>query len=227
MPLLAALAGLLLIGLIFAPQWWVHRTIRAHAGERPDLPGTGGELARHLLDLAGLKDVVVEALPKDGDHYDPVARAVRLGPLTHDGRSVSAVAIAVHEVGHALQHAEGDRLLHLRIRMAPIVRGIELAAMVVLGAAPLTMIFLRSPALIALQLGLGIAMLAARVAMHLVTLPVELDASFSRALPILERGRYLVAEDMPAARSVLRAAAFTYVASALVTLLNVARWFRI
>jgi len=66
-----------------------------------------------------------------------------------------------------------------------------------------------------------------RIAVHVVTLPVELDASFGKALPVLERGRYLSAADMPAARTVLRAAAFTYVASALMTLLNIARWFRI
>lgn len=227
MPLLAALAGLLLVALIFGPQWWVHRTLRAHAGERADLPGTGGELARHLLDTAGLGDVKVEALPNDGDHYDPIARAVRLGPHTHDGRSVTAVAIAVHEVGHALQHADGDRLLAWRIRLAPIVRGFEIAAMVVLGAAPLTLIFVKAPAFLMLQLALGIGLLAARVGMHLLTLPVELDASFGRALPIIARGGFLSAQDLPAARSVLRAAAFTYVASALVTLLNVARWFRL
>jgi uncharacterized protein len=91
--------------------------------------------------------------------------------------------------------------------------------------APL--ILVRAPILGIVQLIPGFVLLTSRVAVHVVTLPVELDASFGKALPVLTRGGYLAAADMPAARSVLRAAAFTYVASALMTLLNVARWFRI
>jgi len=81
--------------------------------------------------------------------------------------------------------------------------------------------------LFALQLLAGILLLASHVVVHVLTLPVEFDASFSKALPVLARGRYLGASDLPAARSVLRAAAWTYVAGALATLLNVARWFRV
>ena len=83
-----------------------------------------------------------------------------------------------------------------------------------------------SPALLILQLLAGLALLAIRVAVHVTTLPVEFDASFGKALPVLARGRYLGAGDLPAARDVLKAAAYTYVAAALATLLDVARWFR-
>jgi uncharacterized protein len=76
------------------------------------------------------------------------------------------------------------------------------------------------------QLILGLLLLAVRILVHLVTLPVEFDASFDKALPVLERGRYLSTDDMPAARNVLQAAAWTYVAAALATLLNVAQWLR-
>jgi Zn-dependent membrane protease YugP len=85
----------------------------------------------------------------------------------------------------------------------------------------------KSPALLVLEIAAGVALLGVRVVVHAVTLPVEFDASFGKALPVLERGRYLSGADMPAARSVLRAAAWTYVAAALMTLLDVARWFRI
>jgi Zn-dependent membrane protease YugP len=78
-----------------------------------------------------------------------------------------------------------------------------------------------------LQVAAGLLLLAIRVVVHLVTLPVELDASFGKALPVIVRGGYLAAPDLPAARNVLRAAAWTYVASALVTLVDVARWFRV
>jgi Zn-dependent membrane protease YugP len=92
---------------------------------------------------------------------------------------------------------------------------------------PVVFILVKSPLLAFLQIGAGIALLGIRVVVHVVTLPVEFDASFAKALPVLEGRRYLSGQDMPAARSVLRAAAFTYVAAALATLLDVARWFRI
>jgi len=225
MPILIALGVLALVALVFGPQAWVRRAMRRHAVERPDLPGTGGELARHLLDLGGLKDVPVEIAP--ADHYDPLARVVRLSPDNHDGRSVTAVAVAAHEVSHAFQHADGDRLLMARVRLAHVVRGIEIAAAVVFASAPLIGVLVKSPALFALQLAVGVALLLSRVVVHALTLPVELDASFRRALPILDQGRYLDPADLPAARSVLRAAAYTYVASALVTVLDLTRLVRI
>jgi Zn-dependent membrane protease YugP len=85
----------------------------------------------------------------------------------------------------------------------------------------------KSPAVILLNIAAAIALMGIHVVVHIVTLPVELDASFGKALPVLEGRGYLSPQDMPAARSVLRAAAYTYVAAALATLLNVARWFRI
>jgi Zn-dependent membrane protease YugP len=87
--------------------------------------------------------------------------------------------------------------------------------------------FVHSPVLLALQVGISIALLGVRLLFHFLTLPVELDASFSRALPILETGRFLDASDMLGARTVLRAAALTYVASSLVALVNIARFRRL
>jgi uncharacterized protein len=86
---------------------------------------------------------------------------------------------------------------------------------------------IKSPALLTLQVGFGIALLSVRLVFHLLTLPVELDASYRRALPILETGRFLDADDMRGARTVLRAAALTYVASSLVSLVNIARFRRL
>src|SRR3954471_23797383 len=104
MPILLAIAGVLFLALIFGPQLWIRRVMTQHGAERPDLPGTGGELARHLLDEADLSGVAVE-LTGDGHHYDPEARAVRLTPQHHDGRSVGAVAVAADGMLHAVQHA--------------------------------------------------------------------------------------------------------------------------
>lgn len=226
MPILALLVVLMLIAVVFGPQWWIGHVMRRHGGDRPDFPGTGGELARHLLDEAGLHAVTVEPTAH-GDHYDPDAQAVRLLPQHHDGRSVAAVAVAAHEVSHAVQHARGERGFALRCRLARHVGWIDRLASAVIVLAPVVFILVKVPLLFALQIVAGVLLLAMDIVMHLVTLPVELDASFGKALPALTRGRYLAPADLPAARSVLRAAAWTYVAGALATLLNLARLFRV
>lgn len=226
MPILILLLVLAVLALIFGPQYWVRAQMRRHGVERTDFPGTGGELARHLLDEAGLQSVGVEATDQ-GDHYDPIDRVVRLTPDNHDGRSVTAVAVAAHEVGHAIQHRDSDRLLLARIRMADGARKLEIAAAVLFSTAPLVFLFIKATPLLILQVVVAVALLGSRLVMHLVTLPVEFDASFGKALPILDKGGYLQPNDIPAARSVLRAAALTYVASALVTLLDLTRLARI
>ncbi|WP_029032597.1 zinc metallopeptidase [Salinarimonas rosea] len=227
MALVLGFLGLLLLAAIFLPQWWVRRVMRAHAGDRADFPGTGGELARHLLDRARLANVRVELAPPGGDHYDPIDKVVRLSPDNHDGRSITAIAVAAHEASHAMQDADGDRLLATRLKLAGSLRAIEVAAAIVLALAPVVMLVVKSPVLLVLQIGVAVALLGSRVLVHLLTLPVELDASFARALPILEKGGFLPAEDLPKAKSVLRAAALTYVASALVSLLDIARLLRV
>ncbi len=229
MPIVAAILVIALLAAVYLPRWWVGRVMARHHGDRPDLPGTGGQFARHLLDAAGLAAVRVEPAGADGDHYDPKARAVRLSPANFGGRSVTAVAVAAHEVGHALQDAQGHAGLALRTRWAATFAGVERFAGAILLALPVLALFLaRSPLLAALlPLAAALALFGARIALHVMTLPVEIDASFARALPILERGGYLKARDLPAARSVLRAAAWTYVASACATLLDLARWFRV
>jgi len=226
MPILIALGGLLLLALVFGPQLLVKRVLRQHGADRPDLPGTGAELARHLLDEANLQSVTVEKTDL-GDHYDPDAHAVRLLPQHHDGRSVAAVAVAAHEVSHAVQHARGETAFMRRLELVRSLVWVERIAGVVLMLTPIVLIVVRSPALAILQVIAGIALLGIRVVVHATTLPVEFDGSFGKALPVLVRGRYLGAGDMQAARRVLKAAAYTYVAAALASLLDVARWFRI
>lgn len=218
--------AVLLIALIFGPQAWVRSQMRKHAAVRPDLPGTGGELARHLLDRFSLGAVAVETTAS-GDHYDPDARAVRLSPDNHDGRSITAVAVAAHEVGHAIQHAQGSSLLAWRTALARFLGVFDKVAMAILITAPLVMAVTHVPAIGLMQAGIAIAMLGVGLVVHLVTLPLEFDASFGKALPILSGDGYLDGRDLPAARGVLRAAAFTYVAGALVGLLNFLRILRI
>ena len=121
---MVALILVIVLGLIFVPGMWIKHVMKRHAIDRPDYPGTGAELARHLLDRAGLDEVIVEVTPA-GDHYSPVDKAVRLSEANHDGRSLTAVAVATHEVAHAMQDAEGYGPLKWRTRMAGSVHTIQ------------------------------------------------------------------------------------------------------
>jgi len=224
MLVLAILGVGLLIGLIFGPQFWIKWVMEKHGREQPEFPGTGGELARHLLDRAGLEAVKLERID-GGDHYSPDEKTVRLSQRNFDGKSVTAVAVAAHEVGHALQHKDTYAPLMLRQKLAGIAIIMERTGGVLLMATPVIFSVTHSPAVLLAELVLGLGILASTVVIHIFTLPTEFDASFKRALPILES--YLRPEDMPGARQVLKAAAFTYVASALVSILNIARWLRI
>lgn len=219
-----ALGIIALIGLIFGPQIWIRSTMARHAKERADFPGTGGELARHLLDEAGLTSVKVEAID-GGDHYSPVDKAVRLSKGNFAGKSVTAIAVAAHEAAHAMQDSDGYEPLRLRQKFVSYSIIIERIGSVLLLATPIIFALTRSPLVLTFQLIAGLGILASTVVLHVLTLPTEFDASFKRALPGLTH--YVRPEDMKGARQVLRAAAFTYVASALMSLIDVARWIRI
>ena len=223
-------AILILLALVFAlailPQMWVGRVIARHAHDRPDIPGTGAQFARHLLDEMKLAHVKVEETNL-GDHYDPDAKAIRLLPRNMHGRSLAALVIAAHETGHAMQDATGYQPLHARTRLAKQAIRMEKVGAVVMLAAPIVLALARAPQVLVFEVLAGVLILGMSIAMHAVTLPVELDASFRRALPVLKAGGYIKDADMPAARQILKAAAYTYVAAAAMSLLDVARWIRV
>lgn len=213
-------------GLALLPSLWVKRVLKAHSGERSDFPGTGAEFARHILDEMKLAHVKVE--PTDlGDHYDPEAKAVRLSPAHYDQRSLAAVVVAAHEVGHAMQDATSYPPLAARTRLAQQAMKVERFGAIVMLAAPIVLLLVKSPYVLFIEIGMGLLILSTTILMHAFTLPVEFDASFKRALPVLEAGKYISDKDMASARQILRAAAFTYVAAAAVSLLDVMRWLRI
>jgi uncharacterized protein len=214
------------LGLAVLPQMWVRRVIARHSADRPDIPGTGGEFARHLLDEMRLGHVKVEETPL-GDHYDPEAKVIRLMAQNFKGRSLAALVIAAHETGHAMQDATGYAPLKARTELAKRAVWMERIGAVVMLAAPVMMVLAKGPHLLLLEVAAGLTILGMSLALHAYTLPVELDASFRRALPVLTAGKYISDRDLPAARQILRAAAFTYVAAAAMSLLDVARWLRV
>jgi len=212
----------IVIALIFLPQFWVQRVLKKHSKERPDFPGTGGEFAQHLIKQQGLQ-VKLETT-EQGDHYDPSSKTVRLSSANFNGKSLTAVATAAHEVGHAIQHQQGMALLLLRTPLAKFAFYIEKLAQIALLSTPIFLSFI--PAVGRLSILVAVIGMVASTVVHLVTLPVEFNASFSKALPILKNGEYLEQKDYKGARMILLACALTYVSAALASLLNIWRWLR-
>lgn len=198
--------------------------MRHYAAELPGMPGTGGELAKHLVEQHKLAGVKVELTDDLGDHYDPATRTVRLSPGNYAGKSLTAIAVAAHEVGHAMQHQDEDQRLALRTRLAPIVHRVGQLSIFAVAIAPFVGLLTRHPVPFSFMLGLGLIGLIGRMALHALTLPTEWDASFGKALPILTAGQYIAPGEERAVRKVLRAAALTYLAAALADVLNLARW---
>lgn len=191
-------------------QWRVQSSFAA-ASQEP-APLTGAAAARHILDSAGATDVEIEAIPgKLNDHYDPQAKVLRLSEAVYGSRSLAAVGIAAHEAGHALQDAHRSSMMAIRnaaVNVANLGSGFGIT-MFVLGlmmqVAPLAW--------------LGIALFAGTVFFQLVNLPVEIDAS-NRAKAQLVNLGIVPAAEMPAVNKVLNAAAWTYVAATLQSILT-------
>ena len=218
--------GIIVLVVLIGPQLWIKYVFNKYRGHREEYAGTGGELARHLLDHFDMKDVQV-GTTELGDHYDPQTKIVRLLPDNYNGKSLTAVTVAAHEVGHAIQDKTNFRPLQERTKLVRVAQGAEKVGSFVMMGIPIVAGLTRSPAggLLVFLAGLGVMSIGALV--HLVTLPVEWDASFRRALPVLEQGHYISPADMEGSRKILTAAALTYVAASLGGLLNIWRWIMV
>lgn len=212
---------LLIPAMIFAfwAQWKVQNTYQKYSKVRAANGMTGRQMAQAIMQRNGVTDVSVE--PVGGmlsDHYDPRVKKVRLSGPIHDGDSISSIAVAAHEVGHVLQHAQGYAPLALRSAMAPVVGFASMAAI------PLFFIGLifNIPGLAKPLMDLGILLFSGAVVFHLVTLPVEFDAS-KRALAQLTSSGAVMPQEVAQAKKVLDAAALTYLAAAAMAALQLVR----
>lgn len=176
---------------------------------------TGEQIARQILNEAGLYDIPIEMVnTKLGDHYDPSNRVLRLSPEVYNGSTIAAAGVAAHEVGHAIQHKESYTPLTFRNFIFPVVNissnlsWIIFIAGLILSIKPLVT--------------LGIVMFSAVVLFQIVTLPVEFDAS-NRALNILESRGIIYGEEIKGAKKVLNAAAMTYVAATIMAVSQLIR----
>ena len=221
-----AVGAFIVLAIIFGPSLWVRFVMWRYSTEKPEMPGTGGELAKHLIERFSLKHVKVE-VTELGDHYDPIEKKVRLLREHYESKSLTAIAIAAHEVGHAIQDQQGDRRLLTRTKMIPIVDKVARWSAIIISLSPLIGIITRHPMPFSILLLLGLSGFFARMMMHIVTLPIEYDASFSKALPLLREGEYISQTSEKAVSNILRAAALTYVSAALADILNLGRWIAI
>ena len=204
--------------LAFYAQWKVTSTFKRYSRVQTGRGMTGADIAAEILRTRNIHDVRIE--PVQGtlsDHYDPTSKTLRLSPDVYSGRSVAAAGVAAHEVGHAIQHAEGYAFLKMRSNLVPALNITSKMAFPVLMIG-LVMMSMQSalgqPVMIA-----GIALFSVMVLFQLVTLPVEFDAS-SRALAAIRDGGIVNSQELGGARKVLSAAALTYVAAAISSLMT-------
>ena len=178
---------------------------------------TGAEVARHLLNSQGLYNVTVEQTSGMlSDHYDPRSRTLRLSPAVYGGKTIAAAGIAAHEMGHALQHAQGYSALQLRSAIVPAV---QIGSW--LGPIIFFIGFLLSNVATAFTsiAWLGVGFFALTTIFTLVTLPVEFDAS-RRAKALLVSDGVLMSNEIGGVNKVLDAAALTYVAAAISSIMT-------
>ena len=213
--------------LVYAPSFWVRYVMSKHGDELIDLPGTGGELARHLIKRFDLSGVKVEETQPFRDCFDPQDQAVRLSTENYNGKSLTAVAVAAHEVGHAIQFYRKEKIFELRSRYLPTARFLSQIGVGIMWLFPILAIVLRSPLAVGLVIGASLVMQLMGALAYLIILPEEWDASFNKALPILIEGNYVREDQVPKVRSVLKAAAITYFSAALANIFNVWRWLLI
>lgn len=218
--------ALIVLAVVIGPGLWVGAVMKRYSLPRNRYSRTGGETARALLDSVGLQHVETEATDR-GDHYDPIAKVVRLSPENFNGSSLTALTVAAHEVGHAIQDASGFQPLKWRTRLVRWAAPIEKVGAVMLMVSPFSVALTKSPMIGIMTFFAGLATLGTGIVVHALTLPTEFDASFVRALPLIREQAVLRQEDIPRARKLLTAAALTYVSGALQSLLNIARWWAI
>ncbi len=215
-----------LVLLAYGPHLWVKYVLWRHSKDISAMSGTGGELAEHLIERFKLDGVKVEEGIEGNDHYSPSEKLVSLSPSVYNGKSITAVSIATHEVGHAIQFVREEPVSQLRDKYLGKAFMIKKIGTAILFAMPIVTLVFKVPHIILLGAAIGIVTMLASALMYVAILPEEYDASFNKALPILKEG-YVSNDDIPAVRQVLRAAALTYLAAALADILRLWWWLRV
>ena len=210
------------IGLIYLPDLWIKYNFKKNNKYFEDMPFTGKELGKKILEENNLKDIPINSvkdLPIGGCNYDPEKKEINISESIYDRKSITSIAVIVHEIGHAIQDKEKAKLLNLRISLINKTRSLRKAGSILLIIGiPSLFALIKSPLLIILFTLVIILSFSTNVLINLITLPNEIDASFKKALPILKR--YAPKDNLKQCRSVLVAAAFTYLAASIRSILS-------
>ena len=167
------LIAVALFALFVGPQLWIRWVFLRYGSDLPGVPGTGAELAEHLIQRFELDGVTVEQTEPNRDHFDGNDACVRLSPNNYSGKSLTAIAVAAHEVGHAIQWHRQETVFRLRSKYIPLARRLQQAGMVLLSLSPVLGILTRSPAGISLPVIGGVLVAACGAATYLIVLPEE------------------------------------------------------
>lgn len=196
-------------------QWKVSSTFRRYQAVRASKGISAAEAARALLDRSSARGVPVEHVAGElSDHYDPTTKTLRLSDSVYSSSSIAALGVAAHEVGHAIQDSDGYGMLKFRNSFVPVANLVSTASM--------PLFFIGLLASLEPLIYLGIILFCGVVLFHIITLPVELNAS-SRALAMLGSTGMLSRDELEGAKGVLSAAALTYIAATAMAILQLVR----
>lgn len=201
---------------LFFPSLWVSYVFKKNNVILQDMPFNGQELGLKLLKEHKLENVIIEPI-KQIDHYNPLEKKVRISDDKLHKKSITSIAIVAHEIGHAIQDKENYKPLLFRQKLIDkTIIFQRIGSFLLIIGLPSIFAVTKSPFITFLSAIMIMGCLSTNVLIHLITLPVEFDASFKRALPILQK--YVPKENMRQCQSVLRAAAFTYLAQSIVSI---------
>ena len=202
--------------ILFLPNLWVNYVLKKNNEILPDMPFTGKELGNRILKELNINNVTIHSI-KQLDHYNPIEKKVHISENKIDKKSITSISVVVHEIGHAIQDKENYKPLILRQKLIEKTMIFQrLGSFLLIIGLPSIFALTKSPLITFIAAILIMGCLSTNVLIHLITLPVEFDASFKRALPILKK--YVPNENMKQCKSVLRAAAFTYLAQSIISI---------
>ena len=201
---------------LFLPSLWVNYVLKKNNKILSDMPFTGKELGNRILHELEIDNVKIQSI-KHLDHYNPIEKKVHISEDKIDKKSITSISVVVHEIGHAIQDKENYKPLILRQKLIKKTNIFQkIGSFLLIIGLPSIFTFTKSPFITFIAAIIIMGCLSTNVLIHLITLPVEFDASFKRALPILKK--YVPNENMKQCKSVLRAAAFTYLAQSIISI---------
>ena len=201
---------------LFLPNIWVNYILKKNNTTLSDMPFTGSQLGKEILKDLQIQNVSIEPI-KQLDHYNPKEKKIHIGEDKLNKKSITSIAVVAHEIGHAIQDKENYKPLIIRQKLIEKTMIFQrIGSFLLIIGLPSIFAFTKSPLITFIAAIIIMGCLSTNLIIHLITLPVEFDASFNRALPILKK--YVPKENMQQCRSVLRAAAFTYLAQSIVSI---------